>query len=352
MTREAIEATGRRVAGSYLQSLLDTVRGRGGCLTGLAHATSIAPSALDPLPETLPAADYVRLLDAGEQLLDDPCFGLHVGENMRLGTYNVYGLILLACRNFGDAMAQTIRYESLAHDLGRSRLVREGAESIYVWESAAPEWNDCRHLPESVFAGIAGFVRWVAQRPVPLIEVAFRHQASPSVRDECTRIFGAPVRFGAEANQARFPTALLDWPIPHAETAWLPVLTRRADELLAQRAQETSALIARVRQAIARNLADNAARLDAVAAELGMTARTLQRRLEAASTNYRDELDATRALMAERFLRDSTLPLTEIALRLGFSEQSAFTHAFRKWTGQSPLAYRQSQRAPREDGSD
>lgn len=332
------------MAGSYLQSLLDTVRGKGGCLSGLAHAAGMAPSALDPLPEALPAADYVQLLDAGERLLADPCFGLHVGENMRLGTYNVYGLILLACRSFGDAMAQTMRYESLAHDLGRSRLVREGAESIYVWESAVPEWNGCRHLPESVFAGIVSFVRWVAQRPVPLIEVAFQHEAPVAIRHECARIFGAPVRFGAPANRARFPTALLDWPIPHAETAWLPVLTRRADELLAQRAQKTPALVAQLRQAIACNLAVNSARLDTVAAELGMTARTLQRRLEALSTNYRDELDATRALMAERFLRDSALPLAEIALRLGFGEQSAFTHAFRKWTGQSPLAYRQSLR--------
>ena len=114
--------SGARVAGAYVQPLLELAVERGVALSALAVAAGMAEDALSPIPESLAAADYVRLLDAGAELARHPHFGLHVGERVKLGTYSVYGLILLSCRDLGQAFAQTLRYESLAHDLGRSEL--------------------------------------------------------------------------------------------------------------------------------------------------------------------------------------------------------------------------------------
>ena len=113
--------SGRQVAGPYLQPLLEAAAARGVSSAALARAAGLADNALSPLPETLAAEDYERLLDIGAELASDPHFGLHVGERVKLGTYNVYGLILLSCRDFGQALQQTLRFESLAHDLGPSR---------------------------------------------------------------------------------------------------------------------------------------------------------------------------------------------------------------------------------------
>ncbi|MFA9218884.1 MAG: AraC family transcriptional regulator ligand-binding domain-containing protein, partial [Sphingomonadaceae bacterium] len=123
----------RRVAGSYLQPLLEAAAARSVPAAALERAAGLPAGALWPLPEALPAATYVHLLDVAAGLCDDPHFGLHVGERFKLGTYTVYGLILLSCHDFGQAFEQTMRYEQLAHDLGRSALRVEDGVAHYTW---------------------------------------------------------------------------------------------------------------------------------------------------------------------------------------------------------------------------
>ena len=101
--------SGGRVTGAYLQPLLDVAIARGVSLSALAIAAGLPEHSLSPLPETLAASDYVNLLELGAQLANDPHFGLHVGESVKLGTYTVYGLILLSCQNFGQVFQQTMR---------------------------------------------------------------------------------------------------------------------------------------------------------------------------------------------------------------------------------------------------
>ena len=125
-------------------------------------------------PEALPVETYIQLLNAAAELSGDEHFGLHVGERMKLATYAIYGIVLLACRNFGEAMQQVMRYEVLAHDLGRSQLQLEQGSARYVWHSQWSERWPCRHLAESVCAGILAFVEWVAQRPVPIVDAVNR----------------------------------------------------------------------------------------------------------------------------------------------------------------------------------
>ena len=150
------------MAGSYLQPLLEAAAARGVTAQALAAAAGLASDALDTLPEQFAADQYVQLLDLASRLAQDPHFGLHVGERVKLGTYTVYGLILLSCRDFGQAFEQTMRYEQLAHDLGRSELqVREGVAQ-YTWHSNYPPQH--RHLADSVFAGIRVFDNWLAGR--------------------------------------------------------------------------------------------------------------------------------------------------------------------------------------------
>ncbi|NMM38790.1 MAG: AraC family transcriptional regulator [Glaciimonas sp.] len=148
----AASRSSRRVAGAYLQPLLDVAAERGVTARALAEAAGLAENYLSPLPELLNAENYVRLLDVGARLADDPHFGLHVGGKVKLGTYHIYGLILLSCRDFGQAFQQTLRYEGLAHDLGRSVLQVENEIAEYQWHSNFPSAS--RHLAESVFAGI------------------------------------------------------------------------------------------------------------------------------------------------------------------------------------------------------
>ena len=162
-----------RVAAAYLQPLLEAAGAHGIDSAVLAAQAGLAPGSLAPSAAFLPAAAYVRLLDAGAALAGDAHFGLHVGERVRMGTYSAYGMVLLSCKDMGQALEQTARYEGLAHDLGRSALRRDGDRFHYRWISHYP--GASRHLVDSVFAGIRVCGDWLAGTPLPPGELAFAH---------------------------------------------------------------------------------------------------------------------------------------------------------------------------------
>ena len=328
----------QRVTGSYLQPLLEAAAARGVGPQALAAGAGLAPTLFDTLPDSLAAADYVHLMATGARLADDPHFGLHVGERVKLGTYSVYGLILLACRDFGQVFQQTMRYEQLAHDLGRSALALDGEQAQYQWLSNYPDAT--RHLVESVFAGIRVFSTWLAGMELPAPQMQFIH---PQQADgaEYLRIFGVLPRFGEPVNAAHFPAALLAWPVPNADTGLYPVLQQHAEVLLKARTRDEQGIAAQVQAAIIRNLAHDRVRLSSIAEELNLSPRTLQRKLSEAGASFQQVLDQARFALATDYLRQDGLSLVDIAFLLGYQEQSAFTHAFKEWAGVNPGAWRE-----------
>ena len=334
-----------RVAGAYLQPLLEAAEAHGIAAAPLALAAGMAPHSLEAPSSTVAARDYVRLLDAGAQLAGDAHFGLHVGQRVRMGTYSAYGLILLSCSNVGQALEQTARYERLAHDLGRSTLQRDGAVAHFRWASNYPDAS--RHLVDSVFAGIRVCGDWLAGMPLPPARLAFVHDGGGQLlrhaahRDEYVRVLGSLPAFNAPANTATFDAQLLDWPVPNADVSLYPVLCQHAEQLLAQRQAEAGGGIgAQVQATIVAGLRHGPARLADVAAALAVTPRTLQRKLADAGTSYQALLDQARYGMARDYLRQPGLSLVDIAFLLGYQEQSAFNHAFREWAGTNPGAWR------------
>ncbi|HEY5799064.1 MAG TPA: AraC family transcriptional regulator, partial [Burkholderiaceae bacterium] len=223
-----------RVAWAYLQPLLETVAEAGIARAHLLREAGLAADALDGPPPALPAANYLALLETGARLCADPHFGLHVGERVKLGTYNVYGLILLSCRDFGHALHETQRYERLAHDLGASSLSVDGALAHYDWHCHFDGAG--RHLAESVYAGIRVFGNWLAAGALPSSRVSFRHPRPGGVDlGEYVRIFGSEPGFGAPCHRASFDSALLSMPVPNADPSLHPVLASHVERLLEQR---------------------------------------------------------------------------------------------------------------------
>ena len=327
-----------RVTGPYLQTLLDAALERGVTPHALANATGLAGGALSPLPDTLSTTRYIALLDTGARLANDPFFGLHVGEKVRPATYSAYGLMLLASSSFGHALALAQRYEPLAHDLGRSRLAIEGPHALYEWISRYPDAT--RHLAESVYAGIRVFGSWMAGRALTPQAMHFRHADPGLGHDEYRRVLGVVPTFDAPCHGAAFDVALLTMPVPNADTSLFPVLHQHAERLLAQRTLTADGIVAQVTTALTPRLPDGQARLAPIAAELGLSARTLQRKLADAGSSFQQVLDGVRFALAQEYLRRHELGLADVAFLLGFQDQSAFTHAFREWSGVNPGAWR------------
>jgi AraC-like DNA-binding protein len=177
-----------------------------------------------------------------------------------------------------------------------------------------------------------------------VIDVAFTHARPEDVDLEVyQQALGGPVRFRAPLTEARFPSQVLDAPVPNADPSLFPALARTAEQRLAARLREAREpeIVQAVRERIEAQLMHDAARLPEIAQALGLPVRTLQRKLAEAGVNFSALLDATRRELAEQYLRDPALTLTEIAFLLGFGEQSNFSHAFRAWFGTTPAAWRE-----------
>lgn len=347
MSLDLFNAAKARVTGAYLQPLIDTAARFGVKSAQLAEAAGLPESAIAPLPDALPARHYLQLLDAAARLTGDPLLGLHIGEQVKLGTYSVYGLILLSCQHIGQVLQQTLRYEGLAHDLGRSQLVQHGPIAHYLWHSHFPEAS--RHLVESVFAGIRVFGQWLTGQPLPVATLSFCHPApnlSQAEWAEYQRILGVMPEFGAPSHCACFDAALLDWPVPNADVSLYPVLQQHAEQLLKQRllAQQESDIIARTTHQMLLGMAQGQVRLSGIASQLQLTPRTLQRKLSEAGASFQGLLDQARFQQAKHYLQQTDFSLTDIAFLLGFQEQSSFTHAFREWAGVNPGAFREQQK--------
>ncbi len=288
---------------------------------------------------------FLALLEAGAHLSNDPLFGLHLGQRLRIADIPGYGLALCACRTYGVVLRLALRFECLAHDLGRTELtVSDGIAQI----SMRSPWLDLpggRHVIEFAAASVRAQTNWIAGVELPLIEIASPFPPAPGVSlDAYEKAFGMPVIFGAKNGGVKFSADLLDERVPNADTGFFATLTDWAEQRLQTRKRkaEASTVIPRARGEIRARLRRGDANLSQVAKALNLSDRSLQRRLSDAGRSFTELVDDTRRELVYDYLRDDTLPLSEIASLLGFDDQSNFNHKFHLWFGSTPKSVRES----------
>ncbi|MEM9145841.1 MAG: helix-turn-helix domain-containing protein [Pseudomonadota bacterium] len=172
---------------------------------------------------------------------------------------------------------------------------------------------------------------------VRIAQVSLRGQPRFTA-EEMRGLLRAPCILGQETNAAYFEAQALDQPLEHADSDLLQTLERLMGLVSIDRGEDS--LIVRVREAIAQHLSDGTNTIEAVCDALCMTRRTLQRHLTLHGHSFSSIRDQVRKERALAMLRQTTLPISEVAYRVGFSEVSAFFRACRNWTGVSPGKYR------------
>ena len=317
-----------RVVAPYAHTLIELARAEGVPQHGGAAADA-----------DIPVAQYLDVLARACEHAG-PAFGWRLGQSVKPTTYGVNGILLLACATLGEALAQVLRFESLVHDLGRSQFALEGGHAVYAWRNDCAGHAAASALSESVFSGILTCAQWLLGRPLENFALEFTHAANAQSAAYIAQACAAQVRWGADANRAIFPAALLDWPLPQAQQGVLALLQRHADELLQARHPRDAGIAAQVRKSISGRLGRGSVKLSDVAQDLHLSTRTLQRRLADEGLAYQALLDATRHELACHYLSGSALPIAEVGYLLGFQDAPAFTHAFKHWQGQGPGEYR------------
>ena len=282
------------------------------------------------------AQTYFYLFQQAVRLTKDPLVGLKVGSRVMPGSYGVIGHVLMACRNFGEVLMRSGRYQKLVGDIGYSDIVFDNDEAEVRWHS------DYKEVPAAVVeehvSSIVTYSRWITGQDKHPLWISFNHEAQGSL-SVYEAVFQCDVRFNQAETSVRFPIAYTEIALPQFDLDLCTWLDKKAQKQLEDLEAE-SEFIGKVRKVIRNALPDGVPTLDSVSANMGSNEKALQRDLGQFNTNFKTLLDETRHQLALGYIDNDDIELNELAFLLGFSEQSAFQRAFKRWTGVSPGKYR------------
>lgn len=271
----------------------------------------------------------------------NPVLGLETGDYVQPGSYSVLGYITMSCATLGEAVTRIAPYEKLVGDMGTTRLKMKGDSATLIWTCNFTDPVVWPQVVDNVFASWINYARWLADSTdaTPL-EVRLRrpspgpeHEEAYAVRWQC------PVQFDAEEDSVTFAQSLLATRLRQPDPLLRKTLEAHALSQLALLDTDTD-LTSKVKQSIQKQLADGITRQDMVAEDLGMTSRTLQRKLSQEGVSYQKLLDEVRQQMAEDYLQNTGMSIPDIALRLGYSETTSFHRKFKAATGKTPGDFR------------
>lgn len=289
-----------------------------------------------PLDARIPLADWISLLHLIEAVDPRPALGLYIGQHIAPRHAGVMGYIGLSCDSLGEAFMRFERFHRLVYDGNPAVMAIHGDVVTLSWgiEHGLPG----QLADETAIAAFATIVRQLVNRKLAPTSVNFVNPA-PADRRPYEEFFGCPVTFGGTLTCVTFPVSHLMLPIAHSDPGLRTLLENQAEALL-RALPSNQGFDTQLKEALARSLHEGSPTLEHVAKRLAMSPRTLQRRLAEMELSFQHLLDRTRAELARGYLLQGNLTLSEIALLLGYSEQSAFNRAFKRWTGQTPKSVR------------
>jgi AraC-like DNA-binding protein len=301
-----------------------------------ALRADLGPHAASP---RMPITDWWALLERIARASPLAAPGLRIGAHVKVHHLGVLGYLAASCDTLGQALQRFQRFQPLLHNLSPT-LVTAQADVLRVgWD---PAYGQSTQLSNDVL--VAGLIRIIraltGQDAFTPLQVDFPG-AEPADAGVYASLLGCPVRFGAQVLLVHLSPAVLDLPINGRDPHLHAVLDQQAEALL-QASPQPDNFLTGLQRLIAEALRDGEPSLEQVARRMGVPARTIHRRLQARNLTYKGLLNQLRFQLARRYLAERRWSLPEIALRLGYSEQSAFTRAFKGWCGQTPLHYRKT----------
>lgn len=293
---------------------------------------------LKPDPQLrYPLSRMRALWQAAVEASGDPLVGLKSGWHVHPADFYAFGWSWLASSTLFGGMQRLCRYHKVLSTASVEISLTE-TDGLYALsaafpdESLAPPKEGC----DSGMTALLKLSRVVAQKPVYPVRIELT--CGPEVHPEAYREhLGAPIEFGFEVGTFYYDKAVLEEPLP-GDT---PDVARATDKI-AEHYLETMdpyQVASQVRKLLIAMLPSGGTDQDGVASRMHRSTSTLQRQLQAEGTSYRDVLDETRRSLAEDYLREGQISHAQIAYLLGFSDQSNFSRAFKRWTSMSPREF-------------
>ena len=309
--------------------------------------TSIGVDPTAPVDPKLmvPDTDYYALCErvtrAAERGWTLP---LRVGASMACDDYGAFGLAWKTAVNLRGSYARAERYGKVLTSVSSHVLETRDGKHYMTLRRDGERRLGLRLSNEQSIVAVTQLCREVCRQPFKPEAVFFKHEASHDLTAH-EDWFGCPVHYGTDLDAIQVSEDLLEMPNKLGDAGISRYLEVHLDDEVAALIDEKAladeqTLAQRVRTSVADSLSEGVPTMSAVASTFGMSSRTLQRRLGAEGYSFQALVDAARRELAERLLRMSSYSLAEVAFLTGFSEQSAFNRAFRRWAGQTPRSFR------------
>ncbi|MEO0400039.1 MAG: AraC family transcriptional regulator ligand-binding domain-containing protein [Pseudomonadota bacterium] len=305
----------------------------------LVEGLGLAPDGpIDPA-QMVSSLDYYDFFAAlADRDPDGLILPLRIGAAMRSDEYGAFGLAWKSAPNLRGSYVRSERY---GHVLGSAETytLEEAADGFFFSLEKAGDGRTGMLLSnEASLSAVETISREVSTAKFAPLAVYFKH-APRGDRAVYENHFGCPVHFESGRDALLVSAETIDAPNKLGDETIANFFDRHLEQEMASRGAEAG-LEQQVRRAVANMLSEGVPTLSVVASEVGVSARTLQRRLSSQGHSFQSVVDLARQDLAHRLLRETEYSLAEVAFLTGFAEQSSFTRAFKRWAGQTPRSYR------------
>jgi AraC-like DNA-binding protein len=313
----------------WVRSTVDMLAAEGLDVRALLAGAAIDPATLDTPGARLPTEQISRLWELAVKQSGD--------EVARPASFDVVGCAMMSCADLRTAFERLIRYMLILSDALTMRLTKDQDGCRITFELFGGSAPMPRQRIEFIVVTLIGFCRWISGRDVQPLAIGLPYPA-PADLAPYRAAFRCPVSFDLPATNLLFAASDMTAPLPTSNPKLSELHERFAGDYL--RHFDHAQTSYRAREVIIRRLPDGEPRRNEVAGELHMSERTFQRRLEEEATSFLQLLDDTRRELAEQYLGRLQLSLAQAAYLLGFSDQTSFFRACKRWFDVSPSQYR------------
>ena len=293
---------------------------------------------LPPEPFKVPDARINResmdeIWEAARKLTGNPCIGFETGYRFHPSNLHAVGYAWLASSTLREAMERLVRYQRLISTAAEMDMTDLGEQVVLqIDPSPGIDYGD-----DAAFTGVIQMCRDLTYPEFRPVSVHMM-RPEPACATQLKEFFGCPVEYEADLDKIIFNAARLDEQLTRHNPALAQASEEVAREYLANMDKKDA--VARARIAIIDHLPDGEPSRKEVAGELSMSERTLARRLAEREYTFSGLVDEVRGQLAKEYLRQSRFSVTDVAFLLGFSDQSNFARAFKRWTSESPTEFR------------
>ena len=311
----------------------------------LLQKAGITQEQIDDASVRLNARDQIHFVSMAASALQDDFLGFHIAQLADLRELGLLYYDAASSETLSQALLQAARYASIVNEGVSLKYVNDDDGVRMVFRYVGVSRHVDRHQMEFISTILVRMCRHLTGQHVVPTRTRFTHHRN-TVSPDVIEFFGRDIEFNAPVDDLTFAAPIKHLPVVNPDPYLNRLLVKYCEEALSRQSANLGSFRSAVENAIVLLLPHGKAQAGEIARRLGVSQRTLARRLLAEGVTFSEVLESLKSHLAQRYLADLSLSISQIAWLLGYQEVSAFTHAFKRWTGRAPRDVRSELSTP------